>query len=433
MKYNQPYGVSDVNAPYINGNPSTGTMGSIPPAASIEYPQREIVNIISDCGITPDNADLHQVAKAVQSGMVLYGVDTGVKNQVTVNLTPTPSKYHDGMFVWVTPIVTNDGPSTVNVNALGARNIVRRGGAALSAGDLIGGYRSLLCYSALHANFELYGIDFGTPGGFLPILTANTNLYVNGTTGDDTIYDGTTPTVAAPHGPFKTIGRAVNETWKYGPSLYTMTINIAAGTYTENVQTPNIVGPTTIFKGAGITQTFVQCPSGGGYTFLSQASNRIIIQDLHAAAVSTVEGSSIFVSTTGAKLETANTATGGAPHGYIFDALGGYLYAGNNNFDSGTVCYAVFTSFTGGNLVLLNSVYTHMGALTCNVYATAVGLAVISTNPPGAGDPSFSSPGFVTGSKWSTDLNGTINTQGHSVSYFPGTAAGASSRGGQYG
>ena len=53
MKYNQPYGVSDPNAPYINGNPTTGTMGSIPPAASIEYPQREIVNVISNGGLTP--------------------------------------------------------------------------------------------------------------------------------------------------------------------------------------------------------------------------------------------------------------------------------------------------------------------------------------------------------------------------------------------
>ena len=38
MQYNQPYGISDPNAAYINGNPTTGTMGSIPPAASIEYP-----------------------------------------------------------------------------------------------------------------------------------------------------------------------------------------------------------------------------------------------------------------------------------------------------------------------------------------------------------------------------------------------------------
>jgi hypothetical protein len=46
MQYNQPYGISDTNASYINGNPSTGTMGSIPPAFSIEHPQREIVTVI---------------------------------------------------------------------------------------------------------------------------------------------------------------------------------------------------------------------------------------------------------------------------------------------------------------------------------------------------------------------------------------------------
>ena len=46
MKYNQPFGISDPNGAYINGDPSAGIAGSIPPAASIEYPQREIVNLI---------------------------------------------------------------------------------------------------------------------------------------------------------------------------------------------------------------------------------------------------------------------------------------------------------------------------------------------------------------------------------------------------
>ena len=45
MLYNQPYGkppeVTWGDTPYINGNPSTGTPGSIPPAASIEYPHNE--------------------------------------------------------------------------------------------------------------------------------------------------------------------------------------------------------------------------------------------------------------------------------------------------------------------------------------------------------------------------------------------------------
>ena len=69
MKYEAPYGVSDPNSSYINGNPATGTMGSIPPAASIENPQREIVNLITDAGGTPTDADLHQLARGVQSGL----------------------------------------------------------------------------------------------------------------------------------------------------------------------------------------------------------------------------------------------------------------------------------------------------------------------------------------------------------------------------
>jgi hypothetical protein len=77
MKYNQPYGISDPNAAFINGNPTTGTMGSIPPAESIEYDQREVVAVIQwahDHGYfdyanvacaNPSNTDLTQLLKAI--------------------------------------------------------------------------------------------------------------------------------------------------------------------------------------------------------------------------------------------------------------------------------------------------------------------------------------------------------------------------------
>src|SRR6516165_7126843 len=100
MQYNQPYGVSDPNAPYINGNPSTGTQGSIPPAASIEYPQRELANLITDGGFVPSNGDLRQVGRSLQSGHIWFGIDTGVANAVQCNLAPPPLTYYDGMFVW---------------------------------------------------------------------------------------------------------------------------------------------------------------------------------------------------------------------------------------------------------------------------------------------------------------------------------------------
>jgi hypothetical protein len=78
LLYNQPYGVSDPNAPYINGNPTTGQMGSIPPAASIEHDQREVVEVINTANTrgykdfsntpcaAPSSADLMQLRKAIE-------------------------------------------------------------------------------------------------------------------------------------------------------------------------------------------------------------------------------------------------------------------------------------------------------------------------------------------------------------------------------
>src|SRR5262249_20705428 len=84
MKYNPPYGLTDPNAPYVNGDPSIGRAGSIPPAESIEYPQREIANLITDVGIAPTNSDLHQVARAIQSGQLLYAADTGTATAYSI-------------------------------------------------------------------------------------------------------------------------------------------------------------------------------------------------------------------------------------------------------------------------------------------------------------------------------------------------------------
>src|SRR4051812_33056939 len=99
MRYNSPYGTTDPEAtygsqPYVNGNPSTGQMGSIPPAASIEYPQREIANLITDANLAaPSNSDLHQLAKAVQSGLLNSKDDSGTANAYSVTLVPAPTAY----------------------------------------------------------------------------------------------------------------------------------------------------------------------------------------------------------------------------------------------------------------------------------------------------------------------------------------------------
>src|SRR5262247_3220585 len=107
MKYNPPYGITDPNGPYVNGDPSIGRAGSIPPAESIEYPQREIANLITDVGITPANTDLHQLSRSIQSGQLVYAVDTGTATAYSIALVPAPTKYFDGLAIWMVPANSN--------------------------------------------------------------------------------------------------------------------------------------------------------------------------------------------------------------------------------------------------------------------------------------------------------------------------------------
>jgi hypothetical protein len=143
MQYNQPYGmppeVTWGDTPYVNGNPSTGTQGSIPPAASIEYPQREIVNTISDAGLTPSNSDLSQLAKAIQSGQLFFGVDAGTANAYQITVKPTPNALLPGMVFIVKIGNANTGPSVLNVNAMGPHPVSHYDGSPLGNGELLPG------------------------------------------------------------------------------------------------------------------------------------------------------------------------------------------------------------------------------------------------------------------------------------------------------
>ncbi|WP_241084837.1 hypothetical protein [Candidatus Vondammii sp. HM_W22] len=79
MDYIPPVGGA-ADAPYIDGNPNTGTEGSIPPAAAIEHPMREIVNAITALGGEADSGNLTQlgavIAMAIAAGES-PGVPTG--------------------------------------------------------------------------------------------------------------------------------------------------------------------------------------------------------------------------------------------------------------------------------------------------------------------------------------------------------------------
>jgi len=140
MRYQQPYGISDPNAGYINGNPAAGIQGSIPPAAAFEQPQRELVNVIQNSDLIPDDGDLQQLLKSIRRQFLNFTTDTSVTaNTILCNLTPPLEQYHAGLPLRVVIANTNTGATVINVNGLGPRAVKRTDGSDLHANDVTAG------------------------------------------------------------------------------------------------------------------------------------------------------------------------------------------------------------------------------------------------------------------------------------------------------
>jgi hypothetical protein len=71
LRYSQPYGTPQPPLGqyprYINGNPVTGTEGSIPPATAFDEAQVEIVTVIANAGLVPTHSDLTQLWQALMA------------------------------------------------------------------------------------------------------------------------------------------------------------------------------------------------------------------------------------------------------------------------------------------------------------------------------------------------------------------------------
>lgn len=93
MKYIQPVG-AEADAPYIDANPAAGIEGSPVPAAAIEHPQREIMEVIEDAGLNPNSENLAQLLEAIKWNFAwvpfaryAFGPETGDIADVFVGAT----------------------------------------------------------------------------------------------------------------------------------------------------------------------------------------------------------------------------------------------------------------------------------------------------------------------------------------------------------
>jgi len=156
MKYVQPYDQpTNPTAPYVDLNAATGTDGSIIPAAFPNAVQAEILNVITNAGLTPNAADLTQLRQAIlamiptptggpsDASLVHWGADTGSQNALAVTPTPGFLSLAAGFTIWTIPAFNNTGAATIaltpTTGAAITRNIRRRDGSALQADDLVAG------------------------------------------------------------------------------------------------------------------------------------------------------------------------------------------------------------------------------------------------------------------------------------------------------
>jgi hypothetical protein len=433
MLYNQPYGVSDPNAAYINGNPSTGTMGSIPPAASIEYPQREIVNLIAATGRAPSNGDLFQLGRSIQSGLLIASDDTGTANAYACALNPAPTAYNKYLTVVIQIANGNTGPSVLNVNSLGNKPIVRADGTALQGNEMKTGNIFAFVYDG--SAFRIAWPLTYTLGG-LVLLQAPLDLYVNAATGNDSTLDGRNPTsIGSGHGPYRTIGRSMQEVIKYNLNGFSISVHVADGGYTENVTCPaingsgsvNIIGnhanPSNCTNTAAAGSTFNIAPFGNYYIDGFRVSAPLLSGGDPGSGILCQKNGTVTIGALDCGVCRSSHIEGSGSIGVVGPIrIFGGAFQHCMAALAGVIAHSTTpTPYPPPTMSIMNAV-TFSNAF---IYATEIGMFY-------GWYQSITGAGNVTGAKYNVSLNALLWTNSQGVNYFPGSSPGVVSTGGQY-
>ena len=119
------------------------------------------------------DANFNSLAAAMNSPLqpANYLLDTGTADNYAVafgtGIVPT---YTAGLMIQMMVLHSNSGASTIDVNSLGAKNILRQSGATLSASDLVAGGVAYLQYDG--TQFQLLNPGAGASISYLSGMTA---------------------------------------------------------------------------------------------------------------------------------------------------------------------------------------------------------------------------------------------------------------------
>jgi hypothetical protein len=374
-------------------------------------------------GIVEDNGD-DMLLRAIQSSTIRYGTDIGTVNALAVTFSPPVTALTANLTLAVVVGTTNTLAATINPNALGATPIVGNDGNALSPGQMVGGQVAFLQYDA--GKFQLLN-------PVTPKLAANATFYVNATTGSDTLYDGTSPTVSGFHGPFATIQRAVAQTQVYNMNGFSQTINVDDGSYVGQVSLPptngtgtvNLIGDIANPQNCSLTNT-----SAFGCAFF-QTGGSYSLEGFRVSSTGTTALDGIACG--GGSLSIANMRFGPCTR-YHYSAS----HNGNVTVSPGTITIeagATAAAHMASSLAGVMGVDTAPFSPPTLVFLGAVNFsdAFAVVNFAGSIEIAYTSISGVgsTGLKFDVTMNGLLSTFGNGTGYLPGSVAGSTATGGQ--
>lgn len=446
MQYNQPFDQpSNPNASYVNGNPGAGISGSIPPAAAIEYPQREIVAVEVAAGLTPANqtpaTGANQLLQAIQNidvcNVLKISTNTGTAQAWagTIPTLPNQAPLSVGTMAWFKPGAQSvAGGTTFALNGLSPAAVTLSDGAsALQLGDVPSSATWCLLFWTGSVWLLLAGA--ARLPGQIAVLQANATWYVNGNTGSDTLYDGTSATVSGSHGPFATIQHAINMTLLFNMNGYEQTIYVAdyaTGYGPISLPQTNGAGAVNLIGNIANPQN---CPIAATQEYQNAVFQAAGIYSMTGFRLSTASNGLDGFALSGGTMSIGNLRFGPCGRAHMSGSWSGQVSqdSGTITIEAGANAQSHMLTGSGATINFPTApvappALVVEGAVTFSqAFAWANGGGILMEYS------SITNGGDVTGAKYFAEGLGFVSAFGNGAGYFPGSTAGSTATGGVFG
>jgi hypothetical protein len=277
-----------------------------------------------------------------------------------------------------------------------------------------------------------------TSGDMSAMLQSNqlfvpaTTFFVNGATGNDN-NTGTSATVVAGTniGPFRTLAGAANTVSQFF-STNQVTVNVAVGTDAgATFQRSLISGWNVVGAGPGSTIFNANAPQG---ILIFSYSSTNSLSNCTVGNTSTAANASAIGASGGAILTITNvtsTTMASSTSQFLGSGIGGTVSVVSFTIAS-SIAFPLIANGSGANVQLAGATILIPSTVGSTTFATATNGGQIQANQPNATTISGSGIAGYTGVRFNSTINSIINTGGAGVNFFPGSAAGSFSNGGQY-